>query len=164
MVLLSIAISCNEKKDTIQDIKKSEVSVNESKTEIEAIPHYCFAEATGKDTVFVMLDDNLGTVTGKMYYKNYQKDSSTGTLAGSVSGDTIKAEYTFDSEGVTSTREIWFLKKDGKLYEGAGEMDETGEKYKSTQAVKFEGGRALHAAECKGFEKNFAVVTTTEKK
>ncbi len=41
-----------------------------------------------------------------------------------MKGDTIIAEYIFNSEGRSSIREIVLLRKDGKLYEGYGDVEE----------------------------------------
>ncbi len=158
-VLSSAAIlfSC-EKKETVSNAASStqdSLKINESDIQIEAIPHTCYSEAIGKDSVFVMLDDNLGTITGKMYYKNFEKDSSYGDLNGISDGDTLKVDYVFQSEGSTSTREIWFLMKDGKLLEGIAEYDETGEKYKNTMDIKYQGGHQLSAVNCESFDKKF---------
>ncbi len=158
-VLSSAAIlfSC-EKKETVSNAASStqdSLKINESDMQIEAIPHTCYSEAIGKDSVFVMLDDNLGTITGKMYYKNFEKDSSYGDLNGISDGDTLKVDYVFQSEGSTSTREIWFLMKDGKLLEGIAEYDETGEKYKNTLDIKYQGGHQLSAVNCESFDKKF---------
>ncbi len=158
-VLSSAAIlfSC-EKKETVSNAASStqdSLKINESDIQIEAIPHTCYSEAIGKDSVFVMLDDNLGTITGKMYYKNFEKDSSYGDLNGISDGDTLKVDYVFQSEGSTSTREIWFLMKDGKLLEGIAEYDETGEKYKNTLDIKYQGGHQLSAVNCESFDKKF---------
>lgn len=159
-VLSSAAIlfSC-EKKETVSNAASStqdSLKINESDIQIEAIPHTCYSEAIGKDSVFVMLDDNLGTITGKMYYKNFEKDSSYGDLNGISDGDTLKVDYVFQSEGSTSTREIWFLMKDGKLLEGIAEYDETGEKYKNTLDIKYQGGHQLSAVNCESFDKKFS--------
>ena len=153
----AILFSC-EKKETVSNAASStqdSLKINESDIQIEAIPHTCYSEAIGKDSVFVMLDDNLGTITGKMYYKNFEKDSSYGDLNGISDGDTLKVDYVFQSEGSTSTREIWFLMKDGKLLEGIAEYDETGEKYKNTLDIKYQGGHQLSAVNCESFDKKF---------
>ncbi len=63
-------------------------------------------------------------LTGFLDYKFAEKDANKGTLAGEMKGDTIIADYTFDSEGLRSVRELVLLKKDGKLYEGYGPVKE----------------------------------------
>ena len=168
-VLSSAAIlfSC-EKKETVSNAASStqdSLKINESDIQIEAIPHTCYSEAIGKDSVFVMLDDNLGTITGKMYYKNFEKDSSFGDVIGSKNGDTLKLNYTFQSEGMTSEREIYFLQKDGNLIEGIGDHKVEGNKdsYVNASKLKYEGGHILKQADCKNFEKKFDISVKPEK-
>lgn len=156
-----VLFSCEKKTENkVQDVSKDSVTINESDIQVEAIPHSCWLEVKANDSVMAVIDDNLGTVTGKLQFKNYQKDSSSGDIYGISVGDTIKVDYVFQSEGLESTREIWFLKKNGNLVEGIGEYDETGEKYKDPKAVKFEGGHSLSSADCKDFDKKFKTVTT----
>lgn len=106
----------------------------------------CYSGAIGQDSTFISFDDNLGTVVGKLYFKNHEKDSSFGDIVGSSVGDTLKVDYEFYSEGQLSTREIWFLKKDGKLLEAVGPLHSSGEKYSDYKKIKFEN--ALNTADC----------------
>ena len=117
----------------------------------------CYLGATGKDSVFISLDDNLGTITGKMRYKNFEKDSSFGDVIGTQIGDTLKLNYTFVSEGVSSDREIFFLKKMDNLVEGIGEhkVESNKDVYATPSKLKYEGN-ALKQVDCKDFEKNFS--------
>lgn len=163
LCVASLVISCNKKNEVTNTstVDSSGVFVDEaSATDSTLVTSTsCYMQVTGKDTLFAQIDDNLGTVTGKLHYKNFQKDSSFGDIMGSSSGDTIKVDYTFQSEGMLSTNEIWFLKKDGKLYEGIGEPDKTGERYADYKKIKFEGGHILDAVDCKTIEKKFPEFT-----
>ncbi len=105
---------------------------------------------TGKDTVFVSIDDNLGTITGKMATKNNEKDSNKGELTGFKSGDTLKLTYEFASEGKTGNKnDIYFLQTKDGLSEGIGDRDpETGTKYANESKIKYAGGRILKPADC----------------
>ena len=155
-VFLAVALaSCNKKNESlVKDVNnKDSLTLNESDIQIDELPETCYMEATGKDSLFVRISDNLGTVTGKMHYKNFEKDSSFGELVGMADGDTLKLEYNFQAEGTTSTREIWFLKKDGNLIEGIGEYNETGEQYKDPKLLKFTGGHTLNPVDCKSIER-----------
>lgn len=111
---------------------------------------FCYIGITGKDTVFVSIDDNLGTITGKMVTKNSEKDSNKGELSGFKSGDTLKLTYEFASEGKTGNKnDIYFLQTKNGLSEGIGERDpETGTKYANENKIKYAGGRTLKAADC----------------
>lgn len=148
----AIIASCTKKTETVAEQPNDSAGVfideeNVADSTLSA-SSACYLDVVGKDSLFVRIDDNLGTISGKMHYKNFEKDSSYGDLTGIVSGDTIKAEYVFEAEGTTSTREIWFLRKDGNLLEGIGEYDATGENYANGSSVKFEKGHTLKPADC----------------
>ena len=159
------AVSCNKKTETsnVNSADSSGVFTDEESVADSALAATtgCYMQVTGNDTLFAQIDDNLGTVTGKLHYKNHQKDSSFGDLLGSSVGDTIKVDYTFQSEGLLSTREIWFLKKDGKLLEGIGPFDKTGEKYANYKNIKFGDGHVLDAVDCKTIANKFPEVTVS---
>ncbi len=153
-VVIGSIIACEKKtKSTMKDVAKDSLSINKSDIAVQSIPETCYMQATGKDTVFLKVSDNLGTIIGKMHYKNFEKDSSYGDVSGLMDGDTLKLDYTFQSEGTTSTREIWFLVKGGELMEGIAAYDETGERYKNPIDIKYSGGHVLKTADCKNFDK-----------
>lgn len=156
------ALSCEKKStETVssQTTAPDSVTVPESNEPVEpSTLQSCYFAANGKDSVFVSLDDNLGTITGKMRYKNFEKDSSSGDVMGTQNGDTIKLSYTFQAEGTTSEREIYFLKKDGGLIEGIGDHKTESNKdlYANPAQLKYEGN-TLKQVDCNDFEKNFIV-------
>jgi hypothetical protein len=98
----------------------------------------CYAYIKNRDTASLNLKVAGEEITGDLSYKLFEKDSNKGTIAGEIKGDTIIAEYDFNSEGTRSIREIVFLKKDGKLYEGYGEVETKGTKvvFKNRAACK----------------------------
>ena len=154
------AVSCEKKSNETVNTEAtadSTVVVPESNEPLESSTlQTCYMEVAGKDTLFVSLDDNLGTITGKMRYKNFEKDSSIGDLIGTQNGDTLMLNYTFEAEGTTSEREIYFLRKDGNLIEGIGEHKTESNKdfYANPAQLKYEGHR-LKSIDCTNFEKNF---------
>ncbi len=161
-VLILFATACDKK--TTESVGASQINddtvvIPETNEPLSSSTlQTCYLEAVGKDSVFLSLDDNLGTFTGKMRYKNFEKDSSYGDIMGNQNGDTIKLVYTFQAEGTTSEREIYFLKKDGQLLEATGQYDVDGIKsvYKNPAQLKYDG-HALKQVDCKNFENNFAV-------
>ena len=160
-IIMSLAfLSCEKKKTdlvTSDDSLDSMVVVPETNEPIESSTlQTCYMEVTGKDSVFVTLEDNLGTIIGKMRYKNFEKDSSSGDLIGSQNGDTLKVNYTFEAEGKTSEREIYFLRKGENIVEGIGEHTTVGaqSKYTNPSALKYEGN-TLKQVDCADFDKKF---------
>jgi len=160
-LLFTAILSCEKKSTEIinsQTTPPDSVTVPESNEPIASSTlQTCYIGNTGKDSIFLSLDDNLGTITGKMTYKNFEKDSSFGDVMGTQNGDTLKLNYTFQAEGTTSDREIYFLKKDGNLVEGIGEQKVEGSKslYSTPSKLKYEGS-ALKQTDCKDFEKKFS--------
>ena len=67
-------------------------------------------------------------------------------------GDTLLAEYIFKSEGITSIREVAFLKQDDSFVEGYGDVEEQYGKmvFKNRSALSFTG-KVLHKVDCNGF-------------
>jgi hypothetical protein len=111
----------------------------------------CYAYVKNRDTASLTLRLAGEEITGDLSYKLFEKDSNKGTIAGEIKGDTIIAEYDFNSEGTRSIREIVFLKKDGKLYEGFGEVETKGMKtvFKNRADLKFEESIVFDSTDCK---------------
>lgn len=113
---------------------------------------YCYMNVLAKDSVFLSYKISNGNVSGKLKYKNFEKDSNSGDITGKVSGDTLKVNYKFASEGSTSEREIYFLQDSGVLLEGIGKYAESNSSksvYKSPKAINFTKGQRLTPADCK---------------
>ena len=145
-------INCDKKVETAAPAANADSIADTTANNIDTLgaKSYCYLGVTGKDSVFVNIDDNLGTVTGKMAYKNSEKDSSKGDLTGFKSGDTLKLTYEFASEGTTSKRDIFFLQKGENLLEGIGnQKDDSGQmKYADEAKVAYKGGQKLETADC----------------
>ncbi|OCA73969.1 hypothetical protein [Chryseobacterium arthrosphaerae] len=145
-------INCNKKTETVAPKADTDtIAVNEPVVDTLGPKSYCYVGATGKDSVFASIDDNLGTITGKLSYKNSEKDSSKGDVTGFKSGDTLKLTYEFTSEGKKSKRDIYFLQKDNVLTEGIGDhKEEDGQsKYADEKKISYKDGQQLTAADCK---------------
>lgn len=100
----------------------------------------CYQYVNNKDSVVLKLKVAGEEVTGDLNYNWFEKDKNKGTLAGEMKGDTLIAEYLFDSEGTRSVRDVVFLKKGGQLYEGYGKSTEKGGKmtFEDRSKLKFD--------------------------
>ena len=103
----------------------------------------CFQHIAQKDSAFLSLDTKNNQVTGHLSYRLYEKDKNNGTVSGIVKGDTIIADYTFQSEGMTSTREVVWLKKNGQLLEATGDIEEVNGKTKFKNLSKLSFGKSM---------------------
>ena len=110
----------------------------------------CYAFSAAKDTIWLHLQPQAQAVTGTLNYRFFEKDSNNGTIQGVMQGDTLFADYTFASEGVTSVREVAFMKKDNGFVEGYGETEEKDGKtvFKNRSALKFDSQTKLSPVAC----------------
>ena len=156
VILLSLfsvfLLNCNKKAEApVADTASPDTAASTEKiVDTLNAKSFCYMGVTGKDTVFVSIDDNLGTITGKMASKNSEKDSNKGELSGFKSGDTLKLTYEFASEGKSGNKnDIYFLQTKDGLSEGIGDRDpQTGTKYVNENKIKYAGGRTLKPADC----------------
>ncbi|MFL9832814.1 hypothetical protein [Chryseobacterium terrae] len=151
-----LMMNCNKKNETVKPVANTD-SLDSLETPAETVidtlgaKTFCYLGVTGKDSVFVSIDDNLGTFSGKMAYKNSEKDSSKGELSGFKSGDTLKLTYEFASEGTTSKRDIFFIQKGNTLIEGIGnQKDDNGTmRYADENKIAYKDGQKLESSDCK---------------
>ena len=125
-------------------------AVNMKTSPSDSTFNVCYSSIVKKDTVLLnalMIGDSI---KGSLGYKLYEKDQNNGVILGKMYGDTIRANYTFMSEGKESVREVLFLKKDTLLFEGYADVSEEDGKivFKDMNAVKF-NGLALMKVPCK---------------
>jgi hypothetical protein len=84
----------------------------------------CYAHTSATDTIRLTLQTTQPAVTGQLVYRYFEKDRNQGTIQGVMHGDTLLADYTFQSEGTTSVRQVAFLRRDIGFIEGFGPVAE----------------------------------------
>lgn len=147
--------SCTNENKNIQENDTTEIIAHDttfSATTPKTSSSNCYEYIKNKDTATLKIYIEGEELTGNLTYKLFEKDRNTGTIAGEMKGDTIIAEYTFDSEGMRSVREVVFVKKDdGKIYEGTGEMIEKSGKmmFKDRSGLQFNQSMVFSPADCK---------------
>jgi len=151
LILLS-AISlaaCNTNKEN--DAGNASGSASDTTTKRVQIPNMkCYANMNGRDTIFLKLEKFPNVVTGILKYKLYEKDANHGELDGKLYGDTLIADYKFESEGKESIRQVAFLIKGNIIKEGYGDMEEKRGKmvFKNTGHINFNNGLQLNEIAC----------------
>jgi hypothetical protein len=148
VVYMTVFVSCKKEKETEETpIAPEEIVVEETVSE------ECYSTIIKKDTISMSLNVKGNLIaSGKLSYKFFEKDKNEGTLVGEIKGDTLFAEYTFMSEGVSSIREVAFLKKGNTYVEGYGDVvdDNKGKvTFKDAKQLKFEGNIVLSKVDCK---------------
>lgn len=110
----------------------------------------CYIKVLQRDTVVLRLQQSGDAVSGTMHFDNYQKDSSKGTVKGSVKKDTIVLWYDFFSEGMHSVMEIVLLKTDDGLVRATGPIGTKGDTafFQNHRLVKFDPQQTLRKIDC----------------
>jgi len=139
-----ILVSCKQEKETNKAAKVSE-------NEIAAKSIRCYSYSKDKDSIFLSytkLDDSFAE--GNLTYKLYEKDNNRGSFKGRWVGDSLFADYEFQSEGSISTREIFFYKTDAGLIEGYGPVKDTLNKvvFEEHSNLKFNENILLKPVDC----------------
>ena len=109
----------------------------------------CFSKFA-KDTIELSFASTGDSISGTLAYKIFEKDKTEGVIHGHFKGDTLFAEYTFQSEGMQSLREIVFLKKGDVLVQGIGPIEEKGNRQYFTdyKQIHFDSGIELKKSNC----------------
>lgn len=124
-ILLLAFSSCKNEEKKVMEPEETKV--------VEEIKHTkkieCFGYSKNRDTIYLALhitDDSL--VEGNLSYSLYEKDQNKGELRGRLSNDSLFADYSFESEGITSTREVFFIRTDSGFAEGFTNSEERNSK------------------------------------
>jgi hypothetical protein len=140
LVLIVTFLACTDKRKTTE---------SQSKTIVKN-PASCYSYIKNNDEVLLELIIKDDTVSGNLLYKYADKDKNSGTITGEMHGDTLFANYTFMSEGLSSVREVVFLKIGNNWREGFGEVEEQNGKmvFVNSNNLKFDSKRLLIKISC----------------
>ncbi len=93
----------------------------------------CYLRRLEKDVYTLVIQyEKRGNVSGALAYNNYQKDSSSGSFAGTFANDILLGNYSFDSEGMHSDRQVIFKKVGNNFIQGFGPVKVVGSKEEFT--------------------------------
>ena len=116
----------------------------------------CYQAIDGVDTAKMNVDETAaGKIKGKLYIKFEEKGPNDGTFEGEFRGDTLFVDYSFTINTTNKTvykNPLAFLKKDGKLLMGVGQIQTTLGRsfFVKGKPIDFEKGRFQFApVDCK---------------
>lgn len=82
----------------------------------------CYEMTIKRDTATLNLQVQDTAVSGNLQYRWAEKDGNTGTIKGVLRDSLIIADYTFQSEGTTSVREVVFKIHNNTLVQAFGQL------------------------------------------
>jgi hypothetical protein len=141
LTFLDLAVSCiaDEKKDSqAEDTRKQSSQVN------------CYRYANAGDTILLKLIHMGDSITGTLVYGYKEKDKNRGTFQGNMRGNLLIADYTFQSEGVQSVRQVAFKMEENSFIEGYGDVYSQNGKvqFKNLDSLKFNNSMKLVEIAC----------------
>ena len=108
----------------------------------------CYTYEKDGNLISMQIETTGQNVFGAMAYNLFEKDKTAGLLKGKWINNILLLDYTFESEGQMSTRQVAFALKNDQLIEGYGEMIEAGTKFKDVSQLKFTSTMPLHKIDC----------------
>lgn len=111
----------------------------------------CYEYDNKKDTVSMKTYTQNDSIYGTLSYNFFEKDKNTGSISGKMIGEIMVLDYTFNSEGTSSVRQVAFKKNGKYLTEGYGESFEKDGKmvFKNVFALDFSGKTVLEEINCR---------------
>ncbi len=144
LAIMVITAAC--KKETSETPENTTTVVEETKVEIPKTECYSY-DANG-NLVEMRLQYKGNDANGTLNYGLAEKDSNMGTFTGKIENDVLLADYTFQSEGTESRREVAFKVEGKSLVEGYGELNEDGTAFKDTKNLNFSSTMPLTKIDC----------------
>ena len=146
IILLALLFFAGCKSESNSEAEKDPTEIALPTTELDSAKVlmdgiYCYQYVIKKDTYDINFTLSNGIVEGDMSFKNYEKDSSKGKVKGYLKDDILTVNYRFNSEGMSSVRNINFKVRGDMLITGEGEETSVGDSafIKDMSAIKYEG-------------------------
>lgn len=146
-ILFSIAFACV----LIGCKKETPAPVPATKEIIPALgktSSACYEVNKSGNIISLRINYNDDKVDGTLSYALQEKDKNTGTFEGQIKDSIIIADYTFQSEGVKSVRQIAFKLKGNQAIEGYGDMNDEGTRFKDIAKLNFDGKMPMDKVSC----------------
>ncbi|PKQ46159.1 hypothetical protein [Confluentibacter flavum] len=149
IVLFSLILAFTNCKNKSETNETSEpVETIEGKVSTGLLEVGCYTYTGNNSSITFEITDINKSIIGSLNYHLAEKDANMGTFEGLLIDDVLLGDYTFESEGVSSRREVIFKLTNGQLFEGYGEMDEEGICFANTDHVTFTSTMPLTKTDC----------------
>lgn len=155
IVLLTLILltGCNSGNadDEFKSVTKDTSAIIEDVFPAPSIKSGCYGYVVKKDSAFLKLDISGNIISGDLTYSLHQKDSNKGTISGILQDSLLIADYTFQSEGMKSVRQVVFKMRGDSLLEGFGDIDMKGDTatFKNIAELQFQDDRSFIKTDCK---------------
>lgn len=108
----------------------------------------CYVFDDGKNNISLEITENSKEINGNLSYALSEKDKNTGHFTGEVKGGILIVNYTFQSEGTESIRQVAFKVNGDSLIEGYGALNSDGITFKDLKNINFTAKMQLTKTNC----------------
>ncbi|HEY1041390.1 MAG TPA: hypothetical protein VGE63_01555 [Candidatus Paceibacterota bacterium] len=111
----------------------------------------CYIARLAKDVYTLNIQNQTNeAVTGTLAFKNFEKDSSSGTFSGMYQNDVLLGVYSFSSEGMDSVMQVAFKKTPEGFVRGFGDVTTEGNtvKFNDVNALEWDTKAVFKAEAC----------------
>jgi len=99
----------------------------------------CYVANLGQDVYTLKIEtQGNGNFVGELSFKNFQKDSSSGTYEGTYKDGILLGDYSFTSEGTDSVMQVIFRKSGDTFVRGFGDLDEAGTRFSDLSSITYD--------------------------
>ena len=98
----------------------------------------CYVARLEKDVYsLAILSQNGESFEGTLVFKNFEKDSSSGTYKGTYKNGILLGKYSFQEEGTNSVMEVIFKKQGSDFIRGFGPLNEAGDSFANLNDITY---------------------------
>lgn len=109
----------------------------------------CYTAVLEKDVYALTITKEDGeNVSGKLLFKNFEKDSSSGTFEGTYKNRILHGIYSFESEGEKSELEVSFKMINEGFIRGFGDMNEEGNRFLNPKKLTYDTSYIFRPTAC----------------
>ena len=148
LIGISTLVAC---KDAPKTETPQTTTITEHQTETpkaSTLPIGCYIYNQNGTQIILKVTDNDKDIKGNLTYALAEKDANLGTFEGTFKDHKLLANYTFQSEGKLTTRQVAFVLKDNQLIEGYGELNAEGTEFTNPLEIKYSSNMPLTKTEC----------------
>ena len=108
----------------------------------------CYVATLGQDEYSLnIITQDTTTVSGTLVFDNFERDSSHGAFLGTYKDGVLLGDYTFQSEGMTSSMQVIFKKEGDTFIRGFGALDVTGTRFSDLSAITYDPAQTFMATD-----------------
>lgn len=99
----------------------------------------CYVARLAKDVyTLTILSQSGESFDGKLSFKNFEKDSSSGTYKGTYKDGILLGDYSFNSEGMASVMQVIFKKSENGFVRGYGDTTQEGTHFADINKITYD--------------------------